>query len=121
MAARKARARDCTWGDLKPARVMAWDEQEDGAAILVPRFGRGKLGKKLESFFRARPYKVRLDPIGTFVWKHCDGTKTVEQIAEAMREHFGQSVEPVEDRLIVFLRQLLRGRFVVVDEDAAAS
>ena len=73
--------------------------------MLVPPYGRGRLGRKLEKWLRAPSHEVHLDDIGTFVWQRCDGATRVGSIAEAMREHFGERVEPVEDRLVLFLQQ----------------
>jgi hypothetical protein len=83
--------------------------------LLRPRFGRGWLGRRLQAAFRPRPYRVLLDDVGSFVWRMCDGEAPVETIAAAMKERFGEEVEPVEDRLVTFLKSLLRGRFVEME------
>ena len=67
---------------------------------------------------RTRPFKVRLDDVGTFVWQKCDGETPVAEIAEGLRDEFGERIEPAEDRLVQFLTNLLRGRFVSVDPDS---
>jgi len=63
---------------------------------------------------RASPYRARLDEVGTFVWRRCDGATSVARIAEEMRAEFGERIEPAEDRLVTFLQRLLRGKFVTV-------
>ncbi len=83
--------------------------------MLVPRFGRGRFGTFLERRLRPRPYRVRLDPVGSFIWKRCDGHTPVRAIGEALRGEFGQQVEPAEQRLVRFLQSLVRGRFVRID------
>ena len=88
--------------------------------LLVPPYGRGRWGKKLQTWFRASSHRVRLDDIGSFVWQQCDGRNRVRDIAAAMHEHFGERVQPVEERLVLFLTQLVRGRFVSLDETEAA-
>jgi Leu/Phe-tRNA-protein transferase len=103
-----------SWGAQRPRRLCAWAEEDARVAILVPRFGRGRIGRKLEQWLRSKPYRVHLDDIGAFVWQQCDGATTVDAMAHIMRQKFGERVEPVEERLVTFLEQLLRGRFVAV-------
>ena len=78
----------------------------------MPRLGRGRLGRLLESWFQPRPYRVHLDDVGTFVWTRIDGTRTVEEIAREMETEFGDRVKPVSQRLGLFLGRLERGRFI---------
>ena len=104
-----------TWDQLRPTRASEWLEADDGKIdILVPPYGTGRIAKKLQSWFKASCHKVHLDELGTFVWRRCDGATQVSDIASAMHEHFGDSAEPVEDRLVLFLQQLVRSRFLSV-------
>jgi hypothetical protein len=51
---------------------------------------------------------LRLDEVGSFAWQLLDGEHTVGQVAVAVREHFGDAVEPAEERvghLVRLLRQ----------------
>jgi hypothetical protein len=64
---------------------------------------------------------VHLDDVGTYVWSKCDGETRVAEIAEGLRDVFGQRVEPAEDRLVQFLSNLMRGRFVSVDHEGQGS
>ena len=89
--------------------------------LLVPRFGRGRFGTFLERHLRPRPYRVRLDAVGSFIWKRCDGRTPVRAIGEALRSEFGERVEPAENRLVRFLQSLVRGRFVRMDRPESRS
>jgi hypothetical protein len=99
---------------LRPARSCRWQDGDTGVELLVPRFGEGIIGRTIDRLFHPTPYKARLDDLGTFVWRRCDGATTVEQIADALRQEFGEKVEPVEDRLVGFITKLSKGRFVSV-------
>lgn len=105
---------EVSWGEIRPERRCRWEEKESHVTLLVPRFGEGWLGQRLQSFFNPRPYRANLDEFGSFVWLRCDGRKTVAEIAREMREKFGERAEPVEDRLVTFLGQLKKGRFMEV-------
>ncbi|RCW48163.1 MULTISPECIES: PqqD family protein [unclassified Halanaerobium] len=49
---------------------------------------------------------LELDALGSFVWKQCDGHKTIAQIAKKLRKEYPQKSSPVESRLITFIRIL---------------
>jgi hypothetical protein len=57
-------------------------------------------------------YRIHLDDVGTFVWDHMDGETTIGAIADHVRAKFGDRVEPIYDRLRLFLQQLEQGRLI---------
>ena len=81
-----------------------------------PRFTRGILAKILLPHLRKTSFKVHLDEIGSFVWERCDGTHTLEEIAEAMDQTFGARVNPAHQRLLLFIRELERGEMIAYIE-----
>ena len=96
-------------------RRLEWKEAEDGRTIVLrSRFGEGKLGRWLESLLRVSPYRIRLDDVGTLVWKNCDGRVSAREIADKLRNEFGDKVEPAEDRLHHFITQMSRARMIEV-------
>ena len=56
--------------------------------------------------------RVRLDEVGSLAWTLFDGRRTVGEVAAALRERFGDRVEPAEERLGILLSSLQRGRLV---------
>ena len=105
---------DVSWGQLRPGRVSEWEERDGKVTLIVPRYGRGPIGSLLARLLRARPGNVHLDEVGSFVWRRIDGVATVAELADAMRREFGEKIEPVEDRLVLFMKTLLRGRFATI-------
>jgi hypothetical protein len=99
--------------DLAPTRAVEEERTPDGRIVLLrPKFGRGRLGRFLHPRLK-RPYtRVHLDDIGSFVWARIDGRTTVGVIAEQAREHFGARIEPVHERLRLFLQQLEQGELI---------
>ena len=94
-------------------RRLEWREAEDGRVIVLrPRFGEGRLGSWLASLLGMSPYRIRLDDIGTLVWRNCDGKTSAGEIAILLREAFGEAVEPAEDRLHNFITQMNRARMI---------
>jgi hypothetical protein len=60
-----------------------------------------------------RPYfKIKLDDVGSYIWELCDGKKTVKDVAECLQNEFGEKVEPLYDRLALFLQSLEKNHFI---------
>jgi len=93
--------------DIAPVRLAAWDESEGRVTITRPRpTTRGLRGiAELISFWLS-VRRIRLDEVGSFCWKLLDGRRTVGQVAESLRERFGEAVAPAEERAGQFVRVL---------------
>ncbi len=100
------------WARLRPRRACGWEERDGRISLLAPRFGRGRLGRALDGWFRLRPVRIRLDALGTFVWERIDGIRTVRDIAGELQAAFGARAEAAGERLPRFLRTLERGRLI---------
>jgi len=99
--------------DLCPVRLVETERSpEDLAVLLRPKFTWGPAARWLLPRIRRPFYKVKLDEIGTFVWDRLDGETTVGHVADAAREHFGERIEPVYERLRLFLQELETGQFI---------
>jgi hypothetical protein len=46
--------------------------------------------------------RIRLDRLGSFVIRLCDGTHAIDEIAQRVEAQFGAKAAPVLDRLLVF-------------------
>ena len=100
------------WG-LRPQRRLDWrDVDEQHCVVLRPRLGEGRLGRWLARHLSDPYYRNKLDTIGSFVWRACDGETSLSVIAERQRRHFGDSIEPVEERLGRFVQTMERGRLI---------
>ena len=99
--------------DLIPERTKAFRDEENGTVtVLVPRFGDGKMGRFLQRFIGKSPITLHLDEIGTAVWRLCDGRRSVYEIGGRLKEQFGDRIEPVYERLGVFLRQMKKAGII---------
>lgn len=106
-----------SWGDLRPRQTCAFEEESGQVVLLRPRFGRGRLGRWMERRIGRRPLRLRLDEVGSFVWRRCDGARRVAVLSEELREEFGERIEPAEERLVLFLTGLLRNGCLSVTAD----
>ena len=123
---RRSRRRPETidWGDLRPRRLREYQDLPGGGSrprvsVLVPRF-RSAFFARLTRSMELEPYLVHLDEVGSFVWLRCDGSHRVAEIAELLREEFGEEILPLEERLTLFLSQLARGRLIDLGDTGPA-
>jgi len=99
--------------ELVPVRTISWEKsQEDLVVLLKPKFRHPLLVKNLLPRLKRPHYKIKLDSVGSFVWEQCDGNRSVKELAENMKERFGEDVEPLYDRLTLFLQSLEKNRFI---------
>jgi hypothetical protein len=104
--------------DFRPRQLRAWEMGKDGGVqVLVPKFHHPFLAKWLMPRLRSPYIRVKLDALGSFVWKQCDGKTTVAEIADRMREEFGGSLGSVEERVGRFLTVLRKSDLVKLDND----
>lgn len=98
--------------ELAPERVAEWCE-EDGR-ILVDRPVPDAPWRAPLAWlsYKVSTKRVRLDDVGSFVWRMLDGRHTVAEIAAALRAEFGERIEPAEERLGEMVRILHRGELI---------
>ena len=58
---------------------------------------------------------IHMDETGSFIWPLIDGKRTVLIIGEAVREKFGDTAEPLYERLSKFFKILESYGFVKLD------
>lgn len=98
--------------DARPFRRLSWKEDCGRVVLLRPKLGEGRLGRRIASYFKNPYYRIRLDDIGTLVWKLCDGQTRLSHIAKRMRCDFGNQAEPVEERLHEFIQRMYKARVI---------
>ena len=71
-----------------------------------------KQDHKIQKFFRKLRFKIplykeiTLDEISSAVFLDIDGNKTVKQIGEDLVKRFGDKVEPLYERLLIFINHI---------------
>lgn len=106
-------ASDC-WQTC-PRRRLGWREADGGRCVVLrPKFGEGRVGRWLAARLGDPCYRIRLDEVGAFIWRACDGETPLTEMAARLRTKFGARVEPAEERLARFVRTMLRSRMIEV-------
>jgi hypothetical protein len=79
--------------------------------IYLPR---NRFAERLIRRFQKLPatFRVDLDEFGSFVWLALDGERTVLELGGLIGEHFGESAEPLYERLSLFLRILKNNNLI---------
>jgi len=85
---------------------------EDGIRLVIPRFRESLFGKFFSRIAVQKEDKLNLDEFGSFVYKSCDGGHTINDIAASLRTRFGESVEPLEGRLTLFIQELFKRNLI---------
>jgi hypothetical protein len=103
--------------DRVPKRNVDFEEGEGGRLVLLrPKFMSGPLSRWLQPKLPKKFFRVKLDDIGTTVWRSIDGARTVGEIAEILFAEFGERVEPRHERCAKFIHSLDRGAMITFIE-----
>jgi hypothetical protein len=113
MKKRRTRPRNLLEAALK--RNLQWEVDDKGLVeLIVPRFTNPLAVKWLVPRLSRPDFRLKLDALGTFVWNGCDGLTPVSTIAENLRREYGETAEPVYERVVAFVSRLERERFLVM-------
>ncbi|MFW6160453.1 MAG: PqqD family protein [Acidobacteriota bacterium] len=107
--------------DLIPERKTKWENKEGQIILLKNKFKNPLLVKHLLPRMKNPYYRIKLDRIGSEVWGLCDGKKTVHEIGECLQQRFQEKIDPVYDRLALFLQTLERNHFILFKKNKNTS
>ncbi|MGL4730218.1 MAG: PqqD family protein [Clostridium sp.] len=71
-----------------------------------------KQDHKVQNFFRKLKFKIpqyrkiSLDEFGSYVFLQIDGKKTIKDIGENLKSKYGDKVNPLYERLLLFLNHI---------------
>ncbi len=92
--------------ELFPVRMCEHTEIDGIVTVLFKKQEVSLLDKLFFKKLAEKPYNIDLDEIGSYLWNQCDGTKRVNDIIQLGRAAFGSKIEPAEERIIKFFRQM---------------
>lgn len=99
--------------ELIPERNIGWERDNEGFVVLLkPKLQHPFFRKHVLPKLKRPHYKIKLDEVGSFFWEHCDGTQRIDDIASRMTKHFGDKIEPLYDRIALFLQSLEKNKFI---------
>ena len=91
---------------------LSWIEIDEKRVQII--IERNSIAEKIaRKFFKIpKKAKIDLDEVWSFVWKNIDGKENIFSISKKMKENFGEKIEPVNDRLIQYVRILKNNKFI---------
>lgn len=96
-----------------PVKNCKYTESQDGNFTLQSPKSDNAVLQKIITFISKSPYfKFKLDDQGSFIWKNCDGKKSVNEICNLLEKEFGDAVKPTENRTIQFLKSLYQHQLI---------
>ena len=104
--------------DYYPGRLLEWELDADERVVLLkPRFKNRWAEKVFVPKLTSRYIKITLDQYGSWVWQRIDGKTTVHQLGDKLVQEFGEKIQPVYERLGLFIKLLARNRFINLESD----
>ena len=101
--------------DLVPIRNIKWKKNPDERVVLLkPKIQISFLAKYLLPLMKKPYYHINLDEVGSFFWEKCDGNRSIKEIAKLQKGKFGDSVEPLLDRIGAFLKSLEKSNLITI-------
>lgn len=87
---------------------------EEGGLVTIHMVHRGFYDRLAQKVFHTPPVShIQLDEYGSFLWQRIDGERSVGQLAQELREEYGEKAEPLYDRLVQYMQILRNNRFVL--------
>lgn len=99
--------------DLIPERAdIAWSQDEDGIVVLEVE-NTGVFNRLAQKFFnRPRYTKVHMEKYGSALWPFVDGKRSVLDLAQLLKEEFGEEVEPLYPRIVKYIQIMESYHFI---------
>jgi hypothetical protein len=110
---RKRKVRTVNILDQYPYRIYdKYEEHEGKVTICIPKFRRVWMQRFLIPSGRGKEFRVRLDELGSAVWLLIDGKRSVQEIADVLKSTFGERIQPAEERVGKYLKDLF-GKYLI--------
>lgn len=96
---------------------LQFDIEENGNVTLYQE-NKGFFNKIAQTFFKKpKVSQIHLDKMGNFIWPLIDGKRNLFQIADEVKNHFGDEAEPLYNRLVQYVNTLESYGFIVLTDN----
>lgn len=109
--------------DLIPERAsgLAWAQDDEGIVVLEVE-NTGVFNRIAQKCFkRPKVTKVHMEQFGSFIWPLIDGKRTVVELADLLKERFGEEAEPLYPRVAKYMQIMESYHFISLLESEARS
>lgn len=88
------------------ASALSWSTDSEGIVTLDMK-NTGVFNRAAQKLLgKPEISRIRLDPIGSFLWPMLDGTKDMIWLGEQVHKRFGKGAEPLYERLARYFQTL---------------
>lgn len=102
---------------LTPITLISFEKGPEGhITLLIPRFTSMFWNKHLMKAAKKKFIHLNLDEYGSATWDLIDGKRTVGEICDLLVASYGESIQPVEDRVTKFITGLFQNKFLTFKE-----
>ncbi len=103
--------------ELVPEHNVRWEKTVQGQVCLwSPKYTHPFMVKYILPLIKKKEVRISLDDYGSFAWQQIDGKKNIRQIGAVMLQEFGEKIEPVEQRLAIFINIMLNRKLLSIHE-----
>jgi len=103
--------------DLTPVKIHNDELSEDGlVTVFVPKFKNELAKKYISPKLKSENFSIKLDKLGSEVWKQMNGRHKVHEIIKQLSEKFGSDFKQPEERITKYLFQLYEQKLISFNE-----
>ena len=103
--------------DLTPVKLHNDEVNDDGmVTVFVPKFKNGLAKKYIVPKLKSSNFNIKLDKLGSEVWKKMDGKNKVHEIINQLSEKYGDDFKKPEERITKYLFQLYEQKLISFNE-----
>ena len=110
---KKAEKKSANYLDFIPKikEGLRWEKNQKDVTIYIENKGvMNRIAQKVLN--KPKVSQIHLDEMGTFIFPLIDGTKSVYDIAQLVKEEFGEKAEPLYNRIVQYMRTLESYEFI---------
>jgi hypothetical protein len=99
--------------EMKPRHNVRWEKKEgDQIVLLLPKFTNKYLVRWILPRMKKPEFHIKLDERGSFVWELCDGSLSVMEIVDRLKERFPDDKNDLYHRTGRYIQQMVREKFL---------
>lgn len=104
---------------IKNANIESKTDESGNVVLVVEN--RGVFNRIAQLIFKKPKHSmIHLEEMGSFIWPLIDGNNTIYDIADKVKEHFGEKAEPLYNRLVQYVKIMENYDFIKVQKSDGA-